>query len=95
MYGILLTCERRVWNSSQKAWLPKTTMKEDLIGEGSTAELQTSAKTVKSQRSVVFSMVHIIAVGLPLVVIWLAQPGTSKLSKDIPSSIKLIHSVLQ
>ena len=62
------------------------TMKEDLIGEG----LQTSEKTVKSQRSVVFSMVHII----PLVVIWLAQPGTSKLSKNIPSSIKLIHSVV-
>ena len=65
-------------------------MKEDLIGEESTAGLQTSEKTVKSQRSLVFSMVHIIAVGLPLVVIWLAQPGTSELSKNIPSNIKTL-----
>ena len=29
-------------------------------------------------RSLLFKMVHMIALGLPVVVIWLAQPGSSK-----------------
>ena len=35
-------------------------------------------KSRKVERSRFLSMVHIVAVGLPLLVIWFAQPGTSK-----------------
>lgn len=31
------------------------------------------------QGSIVFKMVHIVAIGLPVLVVWLAQPGSSKL----------------
>lgn len=57
-------------------------MKEDLIIEETTAGVDNSGKTQTRnvQRSLVFIMVHIIAVGLPLVVIWLAQPGTNLFS---------------
>ena len=37
-------------------------------------------KSRKVDRSSFLSMVHIVAVGLPLLVIWFAQPGTSKWS---------------
>ena len=51
-------------------------MKEDLIAE--TEEFVPEQKT-SDQGSVVFKMVHIVAIGLPVLVIWLAQPGLSKL----------------
>ena len=35
-------------------------------------------KSVGDQRSIILKMVHIVAVGLSLLVIWLAQPGSSK-----------------
>ncbi|PFX16373.1 cytochrome b561 domain-containing protein 2-like [Stylophora pistillata] len=37
-------------------------------------------KSVGDQRSIILKMVHIVAVGLSLLVIWLAQPGSSLFS---------------
>lgn len=71
--------ERHLWNSSEKAWLPITAMKEELFYEGSSAgPISEKHRNGAAERSIVFNMVHIVAVGLPLLVIWLAQPGTSK-----------------
>ena len=53
-------------------------MKEDLIEETSGSAGHLSEQNKNAQGSTVFNMVHIIAIGLPLLVIWLAQPGTSK-----------------
>lgn len=53
-------------------------MKEDSIECNSSPVLLFSENNSKVERSTVYSMVHIIAVGLPLVVIIIAQPGTSK-----------------
>lgn len=56
-------------------------MKEDSIECNSPPVVPFSENNRKVERSIVYSMVHIIAVGLPLVVIIIAQPGTSKLRK--------------
>ena len=55
-----------------------STMKEDSIGETSSAGLF-SEKNRNDQRSIVCNMVHFVALGLPSVVAWLAQPGSSEL----------------
>lgn len=55
-------------------------MKEEVIAE--TEELVLEKRT-NDQRSIVFEMVHIVAIGLPVLVIWLAQPGSSKLCLEI------------
>lgn len=50
-------------------------MEEDLIAE--TEEFVSEKRTI-DQGSIVFKMVHVVAIGLPVLVIWLAQPGSSK-----------------
>lgn len=52
-------------------------MKEQLIAEEKDEFV--SEKSTSDQGSAVFKMVHIVAIGLPFLVIWLAQPGSSKL----------------
>ena len=76
--GVLVTRERHLWklNTLMEGPVTNVTMKEDLIAEK--AEF-VSEKNKSDQGSVVFKMVHIVAIGLPLLVIWLAQPGSSKL----------------
>lgn len=51
---------------------------EQEISQLSSAVLSPTEKSRKVERSSFLSMVHIVAVGLPLLVIWFAQPGTSK-----------------
>ena len=55
-------------------------MREELIAESEEFILE---KRTNDQGSVVFKMVHIVAIGLPVLVIWLAQPGSSKLCLEI------------
>lgn len=50
-------------------------MKEHSIAE--TEEFVPEKRTT-DQGSIVFKMVHVVAIGLPVLVIWLAQPGSSK-----------------
>lgn len=73
--------ERSAWNFSKKAWLQRTVMKEDSIECNPSPVVLISENNRKVERSIVYSMVHIIAVGLPLVVILIAQPGSSKFRK--------------
>lgn len=51
-------------------------MKEQMIP--SEAVVAVLDKNAGDQRSFLLKMVHIVAVGLSLLVIWLAQPGSSK-----------------
>ena len=55
-------------------------MKEQLIIE---KEEVLSDKNTSDQRSILLKMVHFIAVGLSLLVIWLAQPGSSKFCSKV------------
>ncbi|KAK2553902.1 putative transmembrane reductase [Acropora cervicornis] len=58
-------------------------MKEDSIECNSPPVVLFSENNRKVERSIVYSMVHIIAVGLPLVVIIIAQPGTTFIMRTI------------
>ena len=55
-------------------------MKENLIAE---PEEFVAEKGTNDQGSLVCKMVHIVAIGLPVLVVWLAQPGSSKLCPEI------------
>lgn len=66
--------------SLQKARLLSIAMKEELIAE---TEDFVPEKRTNDRGSVVFKMVHIVAIGLPVLVVWLAQPGSSKLCLEI------------
>lgn len=66
-------------------------MKEELIAE---TEEFVPEKRTNDQGSIVFKMVHIVAIGLPVLVIWLAQPGSSKLYQEICQLLTLWKSTL-
>ena len=68
------------YSSYKKARLLSIAMKEELIAESEEFVLE---KRTNDQESIVFKMVHIVAIGLPVLVIWLAQPGSSKLCPEI------------
>ena len=54
-----------------------------MIEEFAESEEFVLEKRTNDQGSIVFKMVHIVAIGLPVLVIWLAQPGSSKLYLEI------------
>ena len=69
-------------------------MKEELITK---SEELVPDKRTNDQESIVFKMVHIVAIGLPVLVVWLAQPGSSKLCLEICQLLTLsaLESILQ
>lgn len=67
-------------------------MVKELIAESEEFVLE---KRTNDQGSIVFKMVHIVAIGLPVLVIWLAQPGSSKLYLENCQLWNLWKSTLQ
>ena len=67
-----------------KGPVTKYSMKEEeLIADTKEFVLFVPEKTTNDQGSIVCKMVHIVAIGLPVLVVWLAQPGSSKLCLEI------------
>lgn len=66
-----------------------------MIEEFAESEEFVLGKRTNDQGSIVFKMVHIVAIGLPVLVVWLAQPGSSKLYLEICQLWNLWKSTLQ